>query len=104
MHEHKVIVYQSLIMPDQLLHADRKLVIVAGVFSFQMIFIVQTLLGFISGVLFWTICLYALRIMAQKDPDAREVFVRYMRYKKSYPARGQGIGFKEGKDVKFNRS
>lgn len=69
------------------LGCDRELIMFAGLMVFALIFSAQTIPAAVYGIVFWTISLFLLRLMAKSDPQMRAVYMRHRRYNKYYPAR-----------------
>jgi type IV secretion system protein VirB3 len=64
--------------------ADRELVLLAGLASVILIFVVLTLYSALFGMAIWIVVIAALRMMAKADPLMRQVYVRHMRYRAHY--------------------
>ena len=60
-----------------------------GLAAFILIVADQTLYSVVLGFVFWSVGMFALRRMAKQDPHMREVYVRYLTYKKFMPARSR---------------
>lgn len=66
---------------------DRKLVMVAGLMAFSLIFNAQETRATVFGIALWIGALFVLRLAAKSDPKLRHVYMRHRKYKKYYPAR-----------------
>jgi len=66
---------------------DRKLVMVAGLMAFSLIFNAQETRATVFGIVLWVGALFALRLAAKSDPKLRHVYMRHRKYKRYYPAR-----------------
>lgn len=77
-------IHRALSRPNLLMGADRELVLLAGLASVILIFVVLTLYSALFGMTIWIVVLAALRMMAKADPLMRQVYVRHMRYRAHY--------------------
>jgi type IV secretion system protein VirB3 len=86
--EHATI-HRALIRPElyQFFGCDREMIMFAGLASGTCIFIGMTWVTALYGVALWIVSLTALRFMAKKDSRLRDVYLRYRRYQKFYPAK-----------------
>jgi type IV secretion system protein VirB3 len=64
--------------------ADRELVLLTGLATVILIFVVLTWFSALFGVAIWIVVIGALRIMAKADPMMRQVYVRHIGYRPSY--------------------
>ena len=81
---HRVRIHRALSRPNLLLGADRELVLVTGLVSVILIFVVLTWFSAISGIAIWIIIVGLLRLMAKSDPLMRKVYLRHIRYRPHY--------------------
>ncbi|TCL89292.1 type IV secretion system protein VirB3 [Rhizobium sp. PP-WC-2G-219] len=77
-------VHRALSRPNLLMGADRELVLITGLASVILIFVVLTLYSAIFGVAVWIAIVGALRMMAKSDPMMRQVYLRHISYKPTY--------------------
>ncbi|WP_160012104.1 conjugal transfer protein TrbD [Rhizobium sp. 18055] len=81
---HQNRIHRALSRPNLLMGADRELVLLAGLASIILIFVVLTVYSALFGIAIWTVVVGALRMMAKSDPLMRQVYVRHMRYRAYY--------------------
>ncbi|MGR9356105.1 conjugal transfer protein TrbD [Rhizobium leguminosarum] len=79
-------IHRALSRPNLLLGADRELVLITGLASIILIFVVLTIYSALFGATLWIVIVAALRMMAKADPLMRRVYVRHMTYKPYYRA------------------
>lgn len=79
-------IHRALSRPNLLMGADRELVLITGLASVILIFVVLTWYAALFGVFVWLVAVAALRMMAKADPLMRKVYVRHIRYKAHYRA------------------
>ncbi|MGR9258342.1 conjugal transfer protein TrbD [Rhizobium leguminosarum] len=79
-------IHRALSRPNLLLGADRELVLITGLASIILIFVVLTIYSALFGATLWIVIVAALRMMAKADPLMRRVYVRHMAYKPYYRA------------------
>ena len=77
-------IHRALSRPNLLMGADRELVLVTGLASIILIFVVLTLYSALFGIAIWFVIVGALRMMAKSDPLMRHVYVRHLRYRHHY--------------------
>ncbi|NHT77690.1 conjugal transfer protein TrbD [Ferranicluibacter rubi] len=77
-------VHRALSRPNLLMGADRELVLITGLASVILIFVVLTVYSAIFGVAVWIVIVGALRMMAKSDPMMRQVYLRHISYKPTY--------------------
>ncbi|KNY31155.1 conjugal transfer protein TrbD [Agrobacterium sp. SUL3] len=77
-------IHRALSRPNLLMGADRELVLLTGLASVILIFVVLTLYSALFGMAIWIVVVAALRMMAKADPLMRQVYVRHMRYRAHY--------------------
>lgn len=78
--------HRALSRPNLLMGADRELVLITGLASAILIFVVLTWYAVLFGVTIWLVVVGALRMMAKSDPLMRRVYLRHIRYKRCYRA------------------
>ncbi|EJN06766.1 conjugal transfer protein TrbD [Phyllobacterium sp. YR531] len=79
-------IHRALSRPNLMMGADRELVLLTGLASVILIFVVLTWYAALFGVAIWLIAVAALRMMAKADPLMRKVYVRHIQYKAYYRA------------------
>lgn len=77
-------IHRALSRPNLLFGADRELVLVTGLMSLILIFVVITPYAAVLGFLIWSLIVAGLRRMAKSDPDMRRVYLRHIRYRAVY--------------------
>lgn len=79
-------IHRALSRPQLLMGADRELVLVTGLVSAILIFVVLTIYSALLGIVIWMILVGLLRIMAKSDPLMRRVYARHVAYRSNYRA------------------
>lgn len=79
-------VHRALSRPNLLMGADRELVLLTGLASVILIFVVLTWYAALFGVAIWIVAVAALRMMAKVDPMMRRVYIRHVSYRPYYRA------------------
>ncbi|MFG1365872.1 conjugal transfer protein TrbD [Xanthobacter versatilis] len=79
-------IHRALSRPNLLMGADRELVLVTGLASAILIFVVLTWYAAVLGAAIWLVAVAALRMMAKSDPLMRQVYVRHIAYRPAYRA------------------
>lgn len=79
-------IHRALSRPPLLMGADRELVLVTGLASVILIFVVLTWYAALFGIAIWLVVVAALRILAKADPLMRRVYVRHIGYIPYYRA------------------
>ncbi|MDM6932436.1 conjugal transfer protein TrbD, partial [Klebsiella michiganensis] len=74
----------ALSRPNHLMGADRELVLLTGLATVILIFVVLTWFSALFGIAIWIVVIGALRMMAKADPMMRQVYVRHVGYRPSY--------------------
>lgn len=77
-------VHRALSRPNLLMGADRELVLVTGLASVILIFVVLTWYAALFGLAIWMLAVAALRTMAKADPLMRRVYLRHVSYRPHY--------------------
>lgn len=83
----EIVIHQSANRPNQLLGADRELVLVTILVSVSLAFSLATLWGVAVAVAFWIGAVAVLQRMGKADPMLRHVYMRHIRYRPFYPAK-----------------
>lgn len=76
--------HRALSRPNLLFGADRELVLVTGLLTVILVFVVLTLPSTVLGLALWVGIVAALRMMAKQDPLMRRVYGRHIRYRNYY--------------------
>ncbi|GLK82749.1 conjugal transfer protein TrbD [Ancylobacter defluvii] len=79
-------IHRALSRPNLLMGADRELVLLTGLASAILIFVVLTWYATLFGVTIWLVVVAALRMMAKSDPLMRRIYVRHITYQSDYRA------------------
>jgi len=79
-------IHRALSRPNLLMGADRELVLITGLASVILIFVVLTIYSALLGVALWSAIVGLLRLMAKSDPLMRQVYVRHVSYRSVYKA------------------
>lgn len=77
-------IHRALSRPNLLMGADRELVLVTGLASIILIFVVLTWISALFGLAVWTVIVGLLRTMAKADPLMRRVYLRHITYRPHY--------------------
>ncbi|MQW85287.1 conjugal transfer protein TrbD [Sinorhizobium saheli] len=77
-------IHRALSRPNLLMGADRELVLLTGLASVILIFVVLTWYAALFGFAVWLVTLAALRMMAKADPLMRRVYLRHVSYRAYY--------------------
>jgi type IV secretion system protein VirB3 len=77
-------IHLALSRPNHLMGADRELVLLTGLGTAILVFVVLTWFSALFGIAIWIVVIGALRMMAKADPMMRQVYVRHIGYKPSY--------------------
>jgi type IV secretory pathway TrbD component len=83
----EVIIHQSANRPNQILGADRELVLIAILVAVSLAFSLGTWWGLGLAVGFWVSVIAVLQRMGKADPLLRQVYMRHIRYRPFYPAK-----------------
>ena len=79
-------IHRALSRPNLLMGADRELVLLTGLASAILIFVVLTWYATLFGVTIWLVVVAALRMMAKSDPLMRRIYVCHITYQSQYRA------------------
>lgn len=77
-------IHRALSRPNHLMGADRELVLLTGLATVILVFVVLTWFSALFGVAVWIVVIGTLRMMAKADPMMRKVYVRHVGYRPSY--------------------
>lgn len=77
-------IHRALSRPNHLMGADRELVLLTGLATVILIFVVLTWFSALFGLAIWITVVAALRMMAKADPMMRQVYLRHIRYRANY--------------------
>lgn len=83
----EITIHQSANRPNQILGADRELVLVTILITVSLTFSLGTWWGFGLAVAFWIAAVGVLQRMGKADPLLRQVYLRHIRYRPFYPAK-----------------
>jgi type IV secretion system protein TrbD len=85
----EIVIHQSANRPHLLLGGDRELVLFSALMSAMLIFALVTWWGIIAGIALWIAAVAVLSRMGRFDPMLRQVYVRHVKYRTFYPAKGR---------------
>ena len=77
-------IHRALSRPNHLMGADRELVLLTGLATVILMFVVLTWYSVLLGLAIWIAVVGVLRIMAKADPMMRQVYLRHIGYRPSY--------------------
>lgn len=77
-------IHRALSRPNHLMGADRELVLLTGLATVILVFVVLTWFSALFGIAIWIAVIGALRMMAKADPLMRQVYLRHVAYKQTY--------------------
>ena len=77
-------IHRALSRPNHLMGADRELVLLTGLATVILMFVVLTWYSVLFGIVVWIAIVGALRLMAKADPMMRQVYLRHIRYQQTY--------------------
>jgi type IV secretion system protein VirB3 len=83
----EVTIHQSANRPNQILGADRELVLITLLTAVSLAFSLGAWWGFVLAVCFWIAAVAVLQRMGKTDPQLRQVYLRHIRYQAFYPAK-----------------
>ena len=83
----EITIHQSANRPNQILGADRELVLVTILTAVSLAFSLGTWWGFAVAVTFWVVAVAVLQRMGKADPLLRHVYLRHIRCQSFYPAK-----------------
>jgi type IV secretion system protein TrbD len=79
-------IHRALSRPNLLMGADRELVLLTGLASVILVFVVLTWFSVLFGTAIWIAVVAALRMMAKADPIMRRIYLRHIGYRPTYRA------------------
>lgn len=85
----EIVIHQSANRPHLLLGGDRELILFAALMSAMLIFALVTWWGVVAGILLWLAAVAVLSRMGRSDPLLRRVYIRHVKYRPFYPAKGR---------------
>lgn len=77
-------IHRALSRPSHLMGADRELVLLTGLATVILIFVVLTWFSALLGIAIWIGVVGALRMMAKADPMMRQIYLRHITYRQTY--------------------
>lgn len=77
-------IHRALSRPTLLFGADRELVLVTGLASAILIFVILKPYAAVLGIAIWIVIVGVLRMMARADPRMRTVYLRHIKYRAYY--------------------
>lgn len=77
-------IHRALSRPNLLMGADRELVLLTGLATVILTFVVLTWFSALLGIAIWIAVIGALRMMAKADPMMRQIYLRHVSYRASY--------------------
>ena len=77
-------IHRALSRPTLLWGADRELVLMAGLMTAILIFVLLTVTTAILGAALWMVVVGLLRMMAKADPEMRRIYLRQLKYHHHY--------------------
>src|SRR5208283_4406998 len=83
----EITIHQSANRPNQILGADRELVLITILTAISLAFSLGTWWGFALAVVFWIVAVAVLQRMGKADPLLRQIYLRHIRYQSFYPAK-----------------
>jgi type IV secretion system protein VirB3 len=83
----EITIHQSANRPNQILGADRELVLITILTAVSLAFSLGAWWGFTLAVVFWLAAVAVLQRMGKADPLLRQVYLRHIRYQSFYPAK-----------------
>jgi type IV secretory pathway TrbD component len=88
----EIVIHQSANRPHLLLGGDRELVLFAALMCAMLVFALVTWWGIVAGISIWIGAVAVLSRMGRFDPMLRQVYVRHVKYRAFYPAKGRVRG------------
>ncbi len=79
-------IHKSMHRPNLFMGVDRTGALAVLLVTGDLVLIGMTMISFITAGLVWVVGFWGLRLMAKADPQMREVYMRYIGYKKLMPA------------------
>src|SRR5258708_34342551 len=85
----EILIHQSANRPHLLLGGGRELVLFAALMSAMLMFALVTWWGIVAGIALWISAIAVLSRMGRSDPMLRQVYIRHVKYRPFYPAKGR---------------
>ena len=82
-------IHQSANRPHLILGGDRELVLFAGLTAACLAFTLASVTGILLGLVVWFVSVAVLSRMGKADPMLRHVYLRHLRYRSFYLAKGR---------------
>ena len=83
----EITIHQSANRPNQILGADRELVLITVLTTVSLAFSLGTWWGIALSICFWIGAVAVLQRMGKADPLLRQIYIRHIRYHPFYPAK-----------------
>lgn len=83
----KVPIHQCATRANQLIGADRELVILTVLLAALMMMALVSISGVVASIAFFAIAVKALQAAGKADPLLRSVYLRHVTYEAFYPAK-----------------
>jgi type IV secretory pathway TrbD component len=83
----EITIHPSANRPNQILGADRELVLITVLTAVSLAFSLGTWWGLALAVCFWIGAVAVLQRMGKADPQLRQIYIRHIRYEPFYPAK-----------------
>lgn len=77
-------IHRALSRPTLLIGADRELVLLTGLATVILVFVILTTASALLGTVIWIVIVGLLRMMAKADPLMRDVYLRHIKYRSYY--------------------
>ena len=84
----EIVIHQSANRPNQILGGDREMVLVSILISVSLAFSLASFGGIAMSVVLWISAVAVVQRMGKADPMLRQVYMRHIRYRPFYPAKG----------------
>jgi type IV secretion system protein VirB3 len=84
----EIVIHPSVNRPNQILGGDRELVLLTLLIAASLAFSLPTLWGVGLAVGYWIGAVAVLQRMGKADPMLRQVYLRHIRCRSFYPAKG----------------
>ena len=81
--------HESANRSNLLLGGDRELVLVFAILAAMLVFAVMKWWSVLAGIALWLMSVAVLARMGKADPLLRHVYLRHIRYRSFYPAKGR---------------
>ena len=83
----EITIHQSANRPNQILGADRELVLITVLTAVSLAFSLGSWWGLALAFGFWISAVAVLQRMGKADPLMRQIYLRHIRYQTFYPAK-----------------